>query len=246
MVTAATTLIPRSACSASRGRQRPARQQPHDRRLDPLQPLARVPLGQQHLLQQHLVRRVIERLLLQPAPVHRAPGLPAGVRASLLQQQRGDRLALAAQVLDGRLAGPHQVAHRLVRLVRHPDRRQPPGPQQACKRYRIAPVGLHPVAGPARDERGRHHRAGMAERHDLAVEPVPGRAGLVADVQPPVPRRQTRDQPPHSLGAGFDLAEVAHLAPPAGLGHRHRVLRLCRVDPDEDGAVLPHGSSSSR
>jgi hypothetical protein len=191
---------------------------------------------------------MVERLPLQPAPVQRAPGLPAGIRASVLQQQRGDRLALAAQVLDGRLAAPHQVAHRLVRLVRHPDRGQLPGPQQARQRHRIAPVRLHPVARLARDERGRHHRAGVAERHDLAVEPVPGRAGLVADMQPPVPRRQARDQLSHRLGAGVDLAEVTHLAPSAGLGHRHRVLRLRRVDADEDGAVLLHlhGSSSLR
>jgi hypothetical protein len=164
----------------------------------------------------------------------------------VLQQERGDGLALAAQVLDGRLTRPHQVAHRLMRLVRHPNRRQFPGPQQAGQRHRIAPVGFYPVAGPARDQRGRHHRTGMAEADDLPVQAVAGRAGFIADMQLAMLRRQPCEQLPHRLGAGFDLPEVAHLAPPPRFGQRHRVLRLCGVDPDEGGAILPHGSASLR
>jgi hypothetical protein len=57
---------------------------------------------------------------------------------------------------------------------------------------------------------------------------------------------QPGEQPPHRLRAGLDLAEVVHVALPARLGDRDRVLRLGRVDPNEDAAFLRHGSSSLR
>jgi hypothetical protein len=65
-------------------------------------------------------------------------------------------------------------------------------------------------------------------------------------VQLAVPGRQPRQQLAHRLGAGLDLAQVAHLTIPAGLGHRDRMLRLRRVDAHKDGAILRHGSSSLR
>jgi hypothetical protein len=46
------------------------------------------------------------------------------------QQKRGNVLALDSVVLDHGIASPHEVPHRLVTFVRHPDRRQLASPEQ--------------------------------------------------------------------------------------------------------------------
>ena len=164
----------------------------------------------------------------------------------MLQQQRRDDLPLAPQIIDRGLARPHQVAHGLVPFVGYPDRGQLSGPQQASQLHGVAAVGLHPVACLARDQRWRDDGALMSEADHLPVQTVARRAGFITDMQLAVPGRQPRQQLPHRLGAGLDLADVAHLATSPGLGDRHRVLQLCCVDADENCANLRHGSSSMR
>ena len=86
----------------------------------------------------------------------------------------------------------------------------------------------------------------MSEANHLPVQAVARRAGFITDMRFAVLGRQPRQQLPHRLGAGFDLADVAHLTTSPRLGDRHRVLQLRCVDPDENCANLRHGSSSMR
>jgi hypothetical protein len=56
--------------------------------------------------------------------------------------------------------------------------------------------------------------------------------------------RQLGGEPTHALRIGADLAEVAHLAPPAVLGDSHGMPQLGCIHADEHLAMLLHGSLS--
>src|SRR5262249_9734473 len=109
---------------------------------------------------------------------------------------------------------------------------------------RIAPVGLHPIARLLRNERGRRHDAVVAERLDLPVQPIAGRAGLVAEHKP----RILAGKLPHKLlgrrRAVLDLAQKPDLAIPTGLRNRHRVAQLRRIESYENFAMIAHDSPS--
>ena len=72
--------------------------------------------------------------------------------AAMTQQERGQLLALLAQILAGRAPRANQVAHGLINRVRNPNGVQFPGPQQPRQVNRIAPVGLHPISSTLRDQ----------------------------------------------------------------------------------------------
>ena len=131
-----------------------------------------------------------------------------------------------------------------MRLVGNPHRRQLTRPQQTGKLLRIAPVRLYPVARSAWDQRRRHHRATMAERRQLPVEPAAGRPRLIAKVKPPVALLQFGNKSAHALGVGADLAEIPHLPVTAFFRNRYRMPHLGHVQSDENLVILPHGSSS--
>jgi hypothetical protein len=78
----------------------------------------------------------------------------------------------------------------------------------------------------------------------LSMEPIAGRARLIAKVQLPVALLQFGDKTAHTLGVRTDLADVSDLALSPILGDRHRMARLGHVQPDENFAILLHGSSS--
>ena len=63
-------------------------------------------------------------------------------------------LAVFAQIAHGLRTQPHQIAHRLVCLVRHSHRGQLSGPQRLRQHHRVPPVGLHPGAPPRLREGG--------------------------------------------------------------------------------------------
>src|SRR5258705_3862029 len=86
--------------------------------------------------------------------------------------------------------------------------------------------------------------ARVTEALDQPLQTVAGRAGLVAERQLSVPGRKPGDQLARGGLAGVHLAEKAHLAPPAGLGNRHRIAQLRRIDADESFAMMPHDSPS--
>ena len=122
------------------------------------------------------------------------------------------------------LASPHQVhgcihtrtnqiAKSFVRTIRHPHSRQVAGSVQDRQLLRVPPVGLDPLTWLARNERGRRHRATMAQRCELAVDVVPATAGLVAEV------------------------ELTVLREP--LGHLRDVVRLVGDDANEPHRAVP-------
>lgn len=98
--------------------------------------------GERHLLQRQVLGGMVEALRLEPLAVPGAPGLLARICPAALQHHGRDRLPLAAQVVHRRFARPHQLAHRLVRLIGHPHRRQLARQQQTCELERAAPVRL--------------------------------------------------------------------------------------------------------
>ena len=79
-------------------------------------------------------------------------------------------LARLAEHPHGGGSGSDQVAHRLVRRVRHPNRGELARAVQLRQAQRITPVGLHPVARLARDQGRRHHHAGVAEALELPLQ----------------------------------------------------------------------------
>ena len=99
------------------------------------------------------------------------------------QQKRGDVLALDSVVLDRGIASPHEVPHRLVTRIRHPDRRQLTGPEQLHEIDGVAPIGLDPITWLGWDQRRCHHNAVMADALDQAVETVNCWASFVAERQ---------------------------------------------------------------
>ena len=169
------------------------------------------------------------------------PGRPAGIAATMTQQERRHLLALTAQILHGRLTGPGQIAHRLVEGVGHPHRRQLAGAVQLGQAHGIAPVGLDPLTGPLRDQRGCHHRTVLIL--DLAVKSVPCRPGFVAEVQMIV----LLGQPAHQLARGrrrvLELPQVAHFAATTVLGNRDGILRLRDIQTNKGVPISGHGSS---
>ena len=102
----------------------------------------------------------------------------AAVAAAVPQQERQQLLALAAQILHRRLACPHQIADRFVHHVRNPHAGQFAGPMQPRQRHRVAPVCLHPVARPLRDQRRRNHQAIVSELPDLIAKRPEGRGSF--------------------------------------------------------------------
>ena len=81
--------------------------------------------------------------------------------------------------------GPAPGRARFMRFVRNPYRGQLAGAMQPRQAHGIAAVGLDPVARPLRHQRRGDHHALMAERDDLAIKTVAGRAGLVANSNSP-------------------------------------------------------------
>src|SRR4051812_12583010 len=88
------------------------------------EPLLREPHALDALPQHDLVGRVLEALRLQPAAVAGTPVLLAREEAAVPQEEGADLALLEADVLHRGRPRPHQVAHRLVRRVGDPDRRQ--------------------------------------------------------------------------------------------------------------------------
>ena len=69
---------------------------------------------------------------------------------------------------------------------------------EAGERLAIPAVGLHPISGLARDERGGDDSAIMAQMGELPVDPIAAGAGLIAEGQdfPPGGLASSRVWPP--------------------------------------------------
>src|SRR5260221_8320026 len=128
--------------------------------------------------------------------------------------------------------------------VRHPDRSQLIGTQQLGEAERIAPVGLHLVAWPLWNERGRHHHAFEAEVLDLPVQSVAGRPSLITERQPLVLGGQLAHQFRRCGWWVLNLPKEPNLATSAAVRNRNRIAQLRRIETHESLAIITHDSPS--
>ena len=143
-----------------------------------------------------LQRREGEVLTAEPGPVALGPVPALAIDPAVAGQELAEAVPPAQEILLDIFPAPEQIPGRLPRLIRHGDRRELPGPEEADQLDGIPPIGLDPVARlPRRQGRG-HDLAGDAEGRELAIEVVAGRPRLVADLTGPsrfsrVNRRRT-------------------------------------------------------
>jgi hypothetical protein len=86
------------------------------------------------LLQHEMLGRMLEALLAKPSRVRLRPRGAAGEDPTVAEQEGLEVLALGAQVLHRRLVGAHELAHRFVTQVGHPD---PVSPPARCRRAKV-------------------------------------------------------------------------------------------------------------
>ena len=135
----------------------------------------------------------------------------------------------------------NQIAHRLVNRVRHPHAGQLTGPMQPRLQYhRIAPVVL--TRSPYRfgiNAGATTPGKSMPECRDLAIQPVPGRTRLVAEMQLAIAASQLRINRSTAAGRPRYLAEKPHLAAAPTVGNRDHMLGFRHVEGDKRFAILP-------
>jgi len=177
-----------------------------------------------------------------PGEVAFVGGRPGGLAAVALAVTQHQRLELLACLeprphrIDPRAA---QVPDRLVALVRDRDRHEFACGCQACEVERIAPVGLDPLARPARDPRWRHHLAAVAETCQLARQCVTARTPLVHHAQTvrgaqlTEGLRQLRKPRTHATHESRRSA--------TGLGHRDGRRLGVRIQSDKTSDKFLHG-----
>jgi len=129
-----------------------------------------------------------------------------------------------------------------MRSVRHPDRGQLAGAEQRGQDRRVAAVGLDVSTRPHGHHGRRHHLAVITHRTDLAVKPVAGGPGLVAEGQPMMLFCQLLHQLAHRLRPVGDGAEEAHLTASATPGDPYRERLFARIE-GHVRRILVHGSS---
>jgi hypothetical protein len=83
----------------------------------------------------------------------------------------------------------------------------------------------------------------MAHGNQLPVQPISGRAGLIAEVQTSMTLLQPDDHPADGRWIGTDLAQVSDLTLPTLVGNCHSVTGSGRIHPDKNFAILIHGLS---
>ena len=81
------------------------------------------------------------------------------------------------------LMSSREIPHRFLLGSGDPDGGELACAMQAGERLAIPAVGLHPISGLARDERGGDDSAIMAQMGQLPVDPIAAGAGLVTERQ---------------------------------------------------------------
>jgi hypothetical protein len=126
----------------------------------------------------------------------------------MAQQETLELLSGPALIALGERAHPHQLAHRLMGFVGHPDLDQVTGAQVLRQRHRIAAVVLHPITGFAGNQGWSHHVAAVPETAQATLHHVATRARLVGKVQLGAGGGQLLAQPPQSVQRVGDRAVV--------------------------------------
>ena len=86
-----------------------------------------------------------------------------------------------AQTADRRKTRAHEIADRLMSLIRNPHSGQFSGAMQLGEVDRIPPVGLDPISRLARDQRRSNDNALMPSKGQLTLNPIAARSGLIAE-----------------------------------------------------------------
>ena len=97
-----------------------------------------------------------------------------------IKDERRNELAFVTLVLGRAFPGTNQVAHRLMRFIRNPDRCQFPSTQEPSQSNCIQPVCLYALSGTHRNQRGRDNTAFETERSHLPIKAVSGRSRFIA------------------------------------------------------------------
>jgi hypothetical protein len=191
------------------------------------------------ILEHDLLRRVLEPDRRQPAPIGLPPAFLARIGPTMPEQEALQVLARLARDAHRRRPRPDQIAHRLMSLVGHPDRRQLARPMEFGQRDGIAAVGLHPIACLHRDERGGEDHAVVTQLDELPVDAVAAGAGLIAEMRRSPLAAQLLGQFADAIGAVGDRAPVAHFTASFPTRDRDRDRRLVDIQPDEHGILHP-------
>ena len=147
------------------GRHRPSRNQILDLLHQASGPLFGVMNGMDIVLQHDLLGRVVEANRRQPAAIGQGPAHLSGIDAAMPQQKALQMLPRLAQHPDCRCPRPDQIPHRLMGCIRNQNGGQFAGTMQLRQHHRVSPIGLDPIAGLHRNQRGRHDHAFV--RQDL-------------------------------------------------------------------------------
>jgi hypothetical protein len=151
---------------------------------------------------------------------------------AMAQQKPGQLLADLPQRTHRGLTRTHEIADRLMGLVRDPDRRQFTGAVQLGEVDRIPPIGLDPLTGFARDQRRRDDDAFVIHRRELPLDAIATRSGFVAKPQCAAPTCELGHQCLQGGGGVRDFAILTNFPPLARLGQRHRDRILVHIQPD--------------
>ena len=225
-------------------RERPVQEGVLNRLIQARYPLAALALRDDHLVQHDLVGGPVEAEVVEPLEELSAPRLLARVDLAVTQQERANFLALAGAVLDRRLAGTNQIAHRFMGFVRRPDLGELARPVQPCQLHSVAPVCLHPLTGPAWNQGRGDDGAFVAKTLDQSLQPVARRPRLVAEAEIHTWPFQLANETTYETAVRVDLAEKPHLPIASAIGHRDGMAILRHVHSDEKVATLDHGSPS--
>ena len=156
-------------------------------------------------------------------PGARRPRAAVGVDAAVRQQQLRHAMARAHQVAADLLTHPGQMPDRLDELRRHHHRGQLPGHRQPRQQLGVFSIGLDPIPRRPRRLARRDHRDLDARRRRRAIEPKPGRAGLI---DRPHRTRQARQPLHHRVAAPPNRARrsspVMNRSPPHASNARGR------------------------
>ena len=170
-------------------------------------------------------------------------GIPIGAPGIMQPEAEEQRLQAQLRVLHRQprcIARATQVADRFVFDGRDVHCREVARAEQPRQRDRIPPVGLHRVAGFARDQRRRDHLTRDAFACEIAVQPVAARPGLIRDLQSGGFPLQAAQQ---LIDVGLTTADFSDehrgRGITAGVSDRNRI--VVDVQTDEQRSRLGHG-----
>ena len=143
--------------------------------------------------------------------------------------------------MDGLCTRPTQVPNRFILHLGNIDRGEVPRAHQACQFDRIPAVGFNPIARLFGDQRGSDDPADMAFFGQIAIEPIPARAGFIDKDELRTFGLQLTDKFIDITLAGTNVAEGAHLGV-VGCGDIGNGDRLfVDIQTDVECARLVHG-----